>query len=137
VNILTHRNINLHSPSTEGGLVHLNANQKKRVPDDVADHPGFKVLVKSGVVVILKSSKPLPLAEVLMKKSVVQEEFQQVPDVPGEGTIILKAGKPIGVSDGKRIIPIDEQSETVETEPDEEEDEPTIEEVETIPEEEK
>ena len=137
MNILTHRNINLHSPSTEGGLVHLNANQKKRVPDDVADHPGFKVLVKSGVVVILKSSKPLPLAEVLMKKSVVQEEFQQVPDVPGEGTIILKAGKPIGVSDGKRIIPIDEQSETVETEPDEEEDEPTIEEVETIPEEEK
>jgi hypothetical protein len=113
VNILSHQNINLHSKSTDGGLVHINAGQKKRVPDDVADHPALNLLIKSGVVVVLKASRNLPLAEAL-KKSSLQPELEVPTNLPKAGTVVVDSkGKPIGVSDGKRIVPIDLEQEPV------------------------
>lgn len=51
--VLSHKNVNLHSASSEGGLVHIPAGTSKVVPDDVVDHPGFKILRKAGHIVKL------------------------------------------------------------------------------------
>ena len=53
IKLIAHRNLNFHSRSTEGGLVHAPAKRPVRVPDDVREHPMFRHLVKKGVVSIL------------------------------------------------------------------------------------
>jgi hypothetical protein len=126
MNILASKNINLHSKSTDGGLVHINAGQKKRVPDDVVDHPGFKILVNAGVVTILKSTKMLPLADALMKKNPFEPEVEVPANVPPSGTVIVdNKGKPVSISDGKKLVPIDLDAEPILAEGEVEEDEDT------------
>jgi len=55
--IVADRNLNLHSKSTKGGLVHLSARVAKLVPEDVADHFFFQRLVESGTVTLLGPRK--------------------------------------------------------------------------------
>lgn len=63
MNVLSHRHVNLHSASTQGGLIHIPAGVSKTVPDDVADHPGFDLLLKSGQIVKLANPAPEPEPE--------------------------------------------------------------------------
>lgn len=58
MHILSHRNINLHSASTDGGLIHIAQGTSKSVPDDVADHPGFAMLLKAGHIVKIAPAEP-------------------------------------------------------------------------------
>lgn len=50
--ILSHKNINLHSASTPGGLLSIQAKRNLIVPDDVADHPAFQWLQDDGTIVV-------------------------------------------------------------------------------------
>jgi hypothetical protein len=59
MHILSHKNINLHSASSPGGLIHIAAGTSKVVPDDVLAHPGFEILVRSGQLVKL-AAEPVP-----------------------------------------------------------------------------
>jgi hypothetical protein len=56
--ILTRYNINLHSDSTPGGLVHVNKDEVTIVPDDVNNHPMFEVSVNSGDITVLTGTEP-------------------------------------------------------------------------------
>ena len=60
MNILSHKNINLHSASSEGGLIHIAAGASRVVPDDVTDHPGFAILLKAGDIVKIQDPEPEP-----------------------------------------------------------------------------
>jgi hypothetical protein len=53
--VISSRNLNLHSQSTQGGLVHVPAKRATEVHEDVQDHPAFKILIDSGDLVILQS----------------------------------------------------------------------------------
>ena len=56
--ILSHGNYNLHSASAAGGLVFLPMKKVTRVPDDVVDHPGFKLLTDAGLIKDLDPKAP-------------------------------------------------------------------------------
>lgn len=55
--ILSHVNVNLHSASTPGGLIHVLAGTSRNVPNDVMDHPIFDLFVNAGSIVVLKSDE--------------------------------------------------------------------------------
>jgi len=63
VKVLADRNFNLHSKSSEGGLVHVAKRRWKTVPDDVAEEPGFQSLVDNGHIVVAKENTPLLVEE--------------------------------------------------------------------------
>lgn len=73
--ILANQNLNLHSASTPGGLIHVHARIPALVPDDVTDHPLFARIVKKGVVVILQGNVPKTLTEGI-------EPIKDSPDLP-------------------------------------------------------
>lgn len=50
--ILSHKDVNLHSPSTPGGLLKVHAKRNQIVPDDVADHPAFQWLQDDSTIVV-------------------------------------------------------------------------------------
>lgn len=55
-------NLNLHSPSTNGGLIHLMKDKAARVPDDVEEHPAFRQAVDCGTIAVI-SEQPDPKPE--------------------------------------------------------------------------
>lgn len=55
--ILAHKNLNLHSASSKGRLIHIANKQVKIVPDDVADHPAFDLLRDDGSIIVIKEDK--------------------------------------------------------------------------------
>jgi hypothetical protein len=59
--IVADRHLNLHSESVDGGLVHVPRKQVKIVPEDVQEHPAFKLLVKHGTIHILAQNDPKEL----------------------------------------------------------------------------
>lgn len=100
--ILTNQNLNLHSASTPGGLIHVHARIPAIVPDDVMDHPLFARIVKKGIVTILQGSVPKSLTEGI-------EPVKNSPDLP-PSTIPVAP-------------PIEDEDEDDEDEDDEDEDE--------------
>jgi hypothetical protein len=52
--VISHRNINLHSASTQGGLIHVPAKRVVIVPDDVDEHPQIGYLTKDGTLQVLE-----------------------------------------------------------------------------------
>lgn len=66
--VIADRNLNLHSASTEGGIVFLPKRVAKNVPDDVVDHPMFNHLRKHAVISVLKDKE-----EVITEETVEQE----------------------------------------------------------------
>jgi hypothetical protein len=75
VRVIADRNLNLHSKSTEGGLVHLPKRVAKIVPDDVEDHPMFGRLKKYGVIAVLKDR-----AEIEVTEESVEEKLDELED---------------------------------------------------------
>lgn len=55
--VRTTKNVNLHSASKDGGIVHVPANVPTLVPADVTDHPAFGWLKADGDLKILKKFK--------------------------------------------------------------------------------
>jgi len=58
--ILSHGNFNLHSASTPGGLIFCPMKKVTRVPDDVVDNPGYKILIDAGLIKDLNPTAPEP-----------------------------------------------------------------------------
>lgn len=61
--IVSNRNLNLHSASTAGGLLHVPAKIPVAVPEDVSEHPLFRLIVKHGVVTILGNRQYIAMSE--------------------------------------------------------------------------
>src|SRR5271166_1677580 len=76
--IVTLRNLNLHSKSTPGGLVHVPKRRATLVPNDVTEMSTFAALVKSGEVRILNSK-----VEPSVPKAVdVEPPTPETPSIP-------------------------------------------------------
>ena len=69
LNILSHKNVNLHSASSEGGLIHFEAGRSKVVPDDVKAHPGFEILLRAGDIVVISGTEPDKPTEVSAQRN--------------------------------------------------------------------
>jgi len=85
------RNLNLHTSTfsdlrdDKQGLVFVPAGQAVKVPDDVQDHPLFKVFVKAGAITILKKGAPdTPEAQSPDKKA-HEPGVQPDPEALGKG----------------------------------------------------
>jgi hypothetical protein len=70
--IVADRHLNLHSPSTQGGLVFVPQKEATVVPEDVREHPAFNLLVKNGHVSVLKPNSNDPVA--------LEEEPEEKPE---------------------------------------------------------
>lgn len=73
--VIADRNLNLHSKSTEGGLVNLPKRSARVVPDDVVEHPMFNHLKKHGVIAVLKDR-----AEIEVTEESVEEKLDELED---------------------------------------------------------
>lgn len=74
--VIADRHLNLHSASTEGGLVHVPRRRAKIVPDDVQEHPMFDRLVKHGNISVLKGDQPA-LPEIEEEEEVVDDNVDK------------------------------------------------------------
>ena len=87
--ILSHHNLNLHSKSTTdpNGLIHIEKGQTKIVPNDVANHPSFKILLKAGYIVKLKDPKPAKSISQPEPEPEIEEEEPETEDEEEEDEI--------------------------------------------------
>jgi len=113
------RHLNLHSKSYEHtradhqGLVHVPANTAVSVPDDVQDHPSFKLLTKDGTVKVLKRGvAKKPSDEEIQASQSKAEDVKPDPDAEGE----------VQNEEPQSLIPAAESVDEEENEDDEEED---------------
>lgn len=123
--IKTTRHLNLHSKTyadtraDHHGLVHVAAKTASIVPDDVQDHPLFKLLVKDGTITVLKkaTSKKPSAAEIEASKAEppthTEPEIKPDPD----------AEPPAQPVDASSQIPQAEAADLDDEDEDEEEDE--------------
>lgn len=84
--VLSTKNLNLHSASTGGGLIHVPAKRVTRVPLDVQDHPAFEWLEDDGTLTVLANRISNREAELM-----------------GSGPV--ETGKPLGLGTGDTKTP--------------------------------
>lgn len=77
VRIIADKNYNLHSASTEGGLLFVPARRAVTVPEDVKDHPSFARDVKHGHIAILEGIKLSKRAMQLARNPLSDEEARK------------------------------------------------------------
>jgi hypothetical protein len=122
IKIISNRHLNLHSESTEGGLIHVNAKQASLVPEDVKNHPQWKILTKSGTVTQLQStSRPTDSYEFLAAKAALDKPKKKKKEKPAE----LEDEDALGPAESKEKSLIPQAETTGEDTVDEQEDDET------------
>jgi hypothetical protein len=95
VKILAHKNLNLHSASSKGRLIHIASKQVKIVPDDVADHPAFDLLRDDGSIIIIKEEKSDDIPEG------IKELLEKYPDAANHVEEARISGSPLHLVEAK------------------------------------
>lgn len=112
--IIADKNFNLHSASTEGGLIHVPARTAVTVPEDVKDHPAFALLKKHGHIAVLEGIKLSKRAIQLARNPLTDEEARKGAD--------SKDLPPSKIPVAKSLSEDDEEDEDDEDDEDEDED---------------
>jgi hypothetical protein len=86
--IFANQNVNLHSPSSEGGLVNIQKGEYKDVPEDVNEHPSFEVLVENKVIdIIHRFESVLEKKQEQTPKTAAESALgAEIPEEPGSGS---------------------------------------------------
>lgn len=114
--ILAHKNINLHSASSKGKLIHIASKQVKIVPDDVVDHPAFDLLLDDGSIVVIKEE------EINNVPEGIKELLEKYPDAANHIEEARISGSPLHLVEARIVA--DQEAEKNNVSKDEDFDEP-------------
>lgn len=109
--IIADKHFNLHSASTEGGLIHVPARTAVTVPEDVKDHPSFGLLLKYGHVAILEGIKLSKRAMQLARNPLTDEEVRKGAPSTDLPTSIIPVAKPLSEDDDDEDEDDDEEED--------------------------